>query len=181
MDEKNKEALGVGTVGAVIGGAIGGPYGAAIGGAAGALLGSHEKKHNSILRDTYYELKGATNGEPKFHVDHINPDGATAGGTKGVISSVAGAPDLVMSAPSLPFPNLIIEVETLAGIQNDSSHAIWQLNDFQTQGYKRVLVTPEGESDAILEWVESKERSGEIHEEVTIATSNSISNVLSDS
>lgn len=178
MDDRNKSALGVGTAGAILGGAVGGPYGAAIGGTLGALFGSHEKKHNSILRETYYGLIEATDAEPRFHVAHISPRGTERGGTRGVVSGVAGAPDLVMLAPGLPYPNLILEVETIQGIRNDESHAIDQLNDFQTEGFKRVLVAPEDDLNVIYEWCDHHEQRGEIRQEVQLSSPDRISGVL---
>jgi len=76
MDDNNKDTLTGGGFGALLGGAVGGPPGAALGGLAGALLWGHERKHNKTLRETYYQIYEATDGEATHHVDHIEPKGA---------------------------------------------------------------------------------------------------------
>lgn len=172
MDDKNKETLTGGGLGAVIGGIAAGPAGATVGGAVGALLGSHERKHNKTLREAYYQLREATGGEAKIYVDHIDPTGAESGGTQNVIKAVSGAPDIVSIAQS--YPNLIIEVETVEAIENNSAHVIQQLNDFQTQGFKRALVVPRIEVDEFVEWCEMHENNGNIRKEVTITTPSGI-------
>ena len=176
MDDKSKETLTRGGVGALIGGTVGGPVGAAVGGIAGALLGSHERKHNKALRKTVYELDGATNGEAKIYVDHIDPSPAEPGGTQNRIKDVSGAPDIITIAQR--YSNLIIEVETIEAINQNSTHVIKQLNDFQTQGFKRVLVVPQTEVDDFMEWCETHERNGRINREVTITTPESIEALL---
>lgn len=178
MDDQDKNAVGGGAAGVAIGYAVGGPPGAIVGGIGGLLWGGHEKKHNKALRNTYYNLYELTHGEPTIHVDHIKPDGATVGGTRGVITQVNGAPDLIMQAPGLTYPNLVIEVETIEGIKNDERHTIEQLNDFQTQGYKRVLVTPSSQKADVYEWCEAREQDGSIKREVSISTPDGIGAVL---
>jgi hypothetical protein len=176
MDDKNKDTLAGGGLGALVGGALAGPAGAATVGIAGAVMGSHEKKHNDTLREIFYELDDVMNGDGKIYVDHIDPSGAESGGTQNRIEAVSGVPDLISIAQR--YPNLIIEVETVEAIENNSSHVIKQLNDFQTQGFKRVLVAPEGEVDEFLEWAERYEQKGRINQEVTIATPGNIGAIL---
>lgn len=176
VDEKTEDAIGGGIVGGTIGGLVGGPPGALIGGVIGSALGSRERKHNEALRKTFYELKEATDGSGKLHVDHIDPEGAEPGGTRSLISDVNGDPDLVLIAQR--YSNLVIEVETVEGIENDEEHVIGQLNDFQTQGFKRVLVVPESDLEDVYGWVEAHEERGDINSEVKIATPNRISNLI---
>lgn len=176
MDDKNKETLAGGGLGVLFGGAVGGPAGAAIGGIAGALAGSYERKHNKTLRSAFYQLHEETNGEARIYVDHIKPSGAEPGGTQNRIKTVSGAPDLICIAQR--YPNLIVEVETIEAIESNSAHVIKQLNDFQTQGFKRALVVPETEVHEFMEWCERHERKGTIAKEVTITTPQSIGALL---
>lgn len=176
MDDNNKGTLTGGGIGALIGGAVGGPPGAALGGLAGAVLGSYERKHNKTLRETYYQLHEATDGEATYYVDHIEPKGAEPGGTQNVITGVSGAPDIVCIAQR--YSNLVVEVETVEAIENNSSHVIQQLNDFQTQGFKRALVVPESEVDDFKEWCETHEQNGDIKQEVLISTPEAIGALL---
>lgn len=176
MDDKNKDTLTVGSLGAIIGGAVGGPSGVALGGIAGAVVGSRERKHNRILRNTFYELQEVTNNEAQIYADHIEPSGAEPTGPKNVIDGVSGVPDLICIAQC--YSNLIVEVETVEAIENSSTHVIKQLNDFQTQGFKRVLVVPKSEVDDFLEWCEIHERRGNLEREIIISTPAGISAVL---
>jgi hypothetical protein len=176
MDDNNKDTLTGGGFGALLGGAVGGPPGAALGGLAGALLWGHERKHNKTLRETYYQIYEATDGEATYHVDHIEPKGAEEGGTQNVIQDVSGAPDLICIAQE--YPNLIVEVEPVEAIENNSSHVTHQLNDFQTQGFKRVLVVPELEVDDFKEWCETHEQNGDLEQEMSISTPEAIGGLL---
>lgn len=166
MDGKSKKQLKGGTVGAAIG-ALGGPAGAAIGGAIGAAIGGSESDHKDVLRQTYYELDEATGDDARIYIDHIDVDGS-AGNPEGRISDVDMVPDIVVVQQY--GANLIIEVETIDGITGDQSHAVDQLNDFQTQGFKRLLVASEAELDDVYAWVEEAEDEGYIEKEVTLST-----------
>lgn len=172
MDEKSKDTAAGGTVGALIGGAIGGPVGAAIGGAGGALLGSHEDDHPALVRDTYYELVDATGEGARIYVDHVDVDGA-AGHPDGVISDLEMIPDIIVVQQY--GANLVIEAETVAGINDDPDHAVDQLNDFQTSGFKRLLVGPRDEAEAIYDWAEQVEDDGHVKKEIEIATPGAVS------
>lgn len=176
MDDKDKETLSGGGIGAAVGAVVGGGPGAALGGVVGALLGSHEKKHNKALRQTVYNLQEATNGEPKFYVDHIDPNGTAEEGPRNRIKGLSMVPDLVMVAQN--YPNLIVEVETVEAVQENQEHIIDQLNDFQTSGFKRVLVVPEADLEDVKQWVEYQENGGNLNSEVILSTPESIAGVL---
>lgn len=167
MDGKSKDQAAVGTVGAIVGGAIGGPGGAVLGGLLGGIVGGSESDHNEVLRDTYYALDEATADEAYIYVDHIDVDGDD-GNPEGVISDVEMVPDIVVVHQN--GANLVIEVETIDGINDDPQHAVDQLNDFQTSGFKRLLVASHAEAQDVVEWVENAEDEDHIEEEVTITT-----------
>lgn len=152
MDDKNKDTLAGAGFGATVGGLIGGPPGAIVGGVLGGAFGSQEEKHKELIRQTHYNLLDQTSSSAKHHVDHIDPDGSEPGNTQNVLDGVEGKPDLVVTDPGNM--NLIIEVETWKGIQDDPQHALSQLEDFRKRGYERLLVAPENEMDKIVEWVE---------------------------
>lgn len=176
MDDRDKNAIGGGVVGAAVGALISGGPGALAGGAIGSLLGSREKKHNGALRETVYNLQKATDGEPRFYVDHIDPDGAEERGPRNLVDDLTMEPDLVMIGQR--YPNLIIEVETVAAIRENPGHVLDQLNDFRTQGFKRVLVVPEDDLNEVMEWLEYQERENNIYSEVTVSTPERVIGVL---
>lgn len=167
MDEKSKKQAAGGTVGATAGFAVGGPPGALVFGALGAIIGGSESDHKDVLRQTYYELDEATGDDARIYIDHIDVDGG-AGNPEGRISDVDMVPDIVVVQQH--GANLIIEVETIDGINDDPSHAVDQLNDFQTSGFKRLLVASEAELDEVFEWVAEAEDEGYIEKEVTLST-----------
>ncbi len=167
MDEKSKKQLTGGTAGAAIGGAVAGPPGAAVLGLIGAAIGGSESDHNEVLRGTYYELDAATGDNAHIYVDHIDVDG-DAGNPEGRISDVDMVPDIVVVQQH--GANLIIEVETVDGINDDPGHVVQQLNEFQTSGFKRLLVASEAEREDVFEWVEEAEDEDLVEKEVTITT-----------
>ncbi len=167
MDEKSKKQLTGGTAGAAIGGAVGGPPGAVVGGAIGAILGGSESDHNEVLRTTYYELVEVTSDDAYIYIDHIDVDGDD-GNPESVIDDVDMVPDIVVVDQY--GANLVIEVETIDGINDDPNHAVEQLNEFQTRGFKRLLVASQPEIDDVYAWVEQAEDEGHIDKEVKLST-----------
>lgn len=172
MDEKSKDTTVGGAAGAALGFAAGGPVGAIVGGLGGAILGGHEDDHPELVRETYYELVNETTKDARVYVDHVDVDGDT-GNPEGVIDDLDMVPDIIVVDQS--GANLVIEAETVAGINNDPAHAIEQLNDFQTQGFKRLLVAPVDEAEAVYEWAEQVEGEGAVEKEIKIATPESVS------
>ncbi len=171
MDDHDKETLTGAGIGALVGGVLGGPVGATVGGALGGAFGSHEEKHQAVLRETHSTLLEQTSHSAKLYIDHINPDGAEPGNTQNVLEGVDGKPDLIVTDPHTK--NLIVEVETWEGIQDDPEHALNQLEDFRKQGYKRLLVVPEDEIESVYGWVDDHEQRGNIEgPELTIASPN---------
>lgn len=167
MDGKSKDQATGGIAGAAIGFAAAGPAGALVGGLGGVALGSRETDHNDTLRETYYELAEATTDDARIYVDHVEVTG-DAGTPDGVISDVDMVPDIVVVDQY--GANLVIEVETVDGINDDIKHAVDQLNDFQTGGFKRLLVAPESELEGVEEWAAENYDGGPIEKEVTTTT-----------
>ncbi|WP_135855207.1 hypothetical protein [Halorussus salinus] len=176
MDDKKKEQLSGGAIGGVIEGLIAGPAGAAGGATLGSLLFGSESDHKDVLRDTFYEVKEATSESANLYVHHIDPSGAEASSPEGIIDNVDGIPDLISIDSTSS--NLIVEAETMEGIADDEQHALKQLRDFRTRGFKRVLVVPEDEIDLAVEWVEEHEERGNIEGSLTLSSPERINNVL---
>jgi hypothetical protein len=176
MDDKKKDQLGGGTIGGVIGGLIGGPAGAAGGAALGGMIFGSESDHKDVLRNAFYEVKETTSGNAKLYVDHISPTGAEPTSPRGVIDDVDGTPDLISIDSTSA--NLIVEAETIEGIADDEEHALKQLRDFRTTGFKRVLVVSEDELETAVEWVEEHEERGNIEGSLTVSSPKWISNAL---
>jgi len=169
VDEKSKDTVTGAGLGAAVGGLIGGPPGALVGGVVGGAFGSHEEKHQELIRQTHYTLVEQTSPNAKHYVDHIDPENSEAGNTQNVLDGVSGKPDIIVTDPGNM--NLVIEVETWEGIQNDPQHALEQLEDFRKRGYQRLLVAPEEEMDEIVGWVDRHESKNNIQgPELTIAS-----------
>lgn len=177
MDDKQKDQVAGAGAGGAVGMVLGGPPGAVVGSAIGAALSGHEEKHKAVLRESFYELEPQTSDRAKLYADHIDPDGAKEGSPEGIVSGVDGRPDIVVLDPLTK--NLIIEVETWEGIQNDQQHVLKQLEDFRARGYQRVMVVPEEEIEDVAQWVEQKEDVGTIDgPELTVASPNRLENFL---
>lgn len=168
MDDKEKDALASGAGLATLGGIIAGPPGVVVGGLAGAIIGGSETAHNEALRDAAYTIKDAADEHGTLYVDHIEPDGSEAGGTRKVLQELSMDPDLIFNSP-VGYSNLIIEVETMDAIKNNPGHVLEQLDDFRVQGFRRVLVAPDDEIDDVSGWVEAMRRDDEIAGTLNIA------------
>jgi hypothetical protein len=176
MDDKSKNQLGGGAIGGALGAAAGGPAGAVVGATVGGWLFGRESDHNDTLRKTYSAVKEATSDDAHLYVSHIDPDGAAPTSPQGVIDGVDGEPDIISIDSTSA--NLIVEVETMEAIAENGSHALNQLQDYRTSGFKRVLVVPEEEIDAAIEWVEAHEDQGALEGSLTVASPERIANVL---
>ena len=99
-----------------------------------ALLKDSDKDHDGVVQETVDELEDEVPDDATVYADHLdgerpNPRGAFAG--------VDGAPDEhipdVVVTSGLA-NNLIIEVETGDSIENNSSEAKSQIDDFSISG-----------------------------------------------
>lgn len=176
MDDKSKNQLGGGAIGGSLGAAAGGPVGAVVGATIGGWLFGRESDHNDTLRKTFSAVKEATSDDAHLYVSHINPDGAALTSPQGVIDDINGEPDLISIDSTSA--NLIVEVETMEAIDENGSHALDQLQEYPTPGFKRVLVVPEEEVDAAVEWVEAHEDRGALEGSITVASPKRVGNVV---
>ena len=176
MDDKSKNQLGGGAIGGALGAAAGGPAGAVVGATIGGWLFGRESDHNDTLRKTFSAVKESTSDDAHLYVSHIDPAGAESTSPQGVIDGVNGEPDLISIDSTSA--NLIVEVETMKAIAENGSHALDQLQDYRTSGFKRVLVVPEDEIEAAVEWVEAHEDQGTLEGSITVASPERIANVL---
>lgn len=166
MDDKDKDALGGAAAGGVIGGIIGGPAGGAVGAALGSIIASHESTHEDIVRTAAYEILDEAPSNATLYVDHVQPDGAADGNPEGVVDSINGVPDLLLTGQRCA--QLVVEAETLGGIADDEQHALDQLADFRVHGFKRILLAPDDQIAEIEEWVHEHRRRDDINGQLTI-------------
>lgn len=176
MDDKSKDQLGGGAIGGALGAAAGGPAGAVVGATIGGWLFGRESDHNDTLRKTFSAVMEATSDDAHLYVSHIDPGGAEPTSPQGVIDGVNGEPDIISIDSTSA--NLIVEVETMEAIAENGSHALGQLQDYRTSGFKRVLVVPEDEVEAAVEWVEAHEERGTLEGSITVASPKRLANVL---
>ena len=123
----------------VIGGAL---VGAAI------LLDSDED-HHDVVQQTVNNLEPELPEHASLYADHLgndypNPRGAFTGIDNAPEDHI---PDVVVTSGIKN--NLIIEVETGDSIKESSSAAKSQIDDFSIPGYRRALVVPGADFDAV--------------------------------
>ena len=81
-----------------------------------------------------------------YNVEDHNPEG--------IVEEIDGNPDLLYIDVMGPRANLVVEVETRAGLFEQTDHTLEQLENYRATGFKRVLVMPEGEVETAEQWVE---------------------------
>lgn len=175
MDDKSKNQIGGAAVGGALG-AAGGPAGAVVGAAVGGWLFGQESDHDDTLRRTFSAVKEATSDGAHLYVSHIDPDGADSTSPQGVIDDVNGEPDLITIDSTTS--NLIVEVETMKAIAENGNHALSQLQDYRTSGFKRVLVVPDDQVGAAVEWVKTHEDRSTLEGSITVSSPKRIGNAL---
>lgn len=112
---------------------------------ANEILGESSADHHDVVEQTHDALVDEVPESATVYADHLshrdeipNPEGEVDGLTH--------IPDVVVKSG---FANsLIIEVETADSLQNEPSDALSQMQDFSVSGYRRVLVVPDGKTDA---------------------------------
>ncbi|ELK56219.1 MULTISPECIES: hypothetical protein [Haloferax] len=112
---------------------------------ASKVLGESSADHHDVVEQTYDALVDEVPETATVYADHLshrdkipNPEGEIDGLTR--------IPDVVVKSGYAN--SLIIEVETADSLQNEPSEALEQIQDFSVSGYRRVLVVPNGKSDA---------------------------------
>jgi len=116
--------------------------------AVSAWLLSGEPEHGDVVDATYDELASEVAASATVYADHVDD----APNSEAEIDGVSHVPDVIVK--SAVDNNLVIEVETEGGLEDDPQHALEQLNDFSTAGYRRLLVVPEAHAEAGEAFVE---------------------------
>jgi len=148
--------------------AKGGLLGLAVAGVGYALLSPSEQTydHDELLEAAYNAVDAATDESVAISSDH------GVGNGKGIrsIDGIEGVPD--MAVTGFGVPNLLIEVETPDALADRTADFIEQINGFQKQGYKRVLVVPSETTKAAAAVAE------EIDGDVTVSTPSGVAELL---
>lgn len=121
--------------------------GAALLGAA-ALI-STDEDHDDVVQNTVNNLESELLENANLYADHLdcdypNPRSAFDGVNNAPDEHI---PDVVVTSGQKN--NLIIEVETGDSIESNSSEAKSQIDEFSIPSYRRVLVVPDADFDAV--------------------------------
>lgn len=146
---------------------------AAIGGAK-ALEHLSTSPHDRLLKKSWKKTYRnaevtSTHDDAGLYVAHIDSRKAD-GHTKGVVTGVDGAPDIVVYDPPHP---VVFEIEDAKGLQKPQ-RVIEQLDNYQRRGVRRVLVVPDAEETRTVAEGIVEETSGTVH----IATPSSLTDHL---
>lgn len=141
----------------------------AAGGFAYALLKS-EKSHDQIVEEVYENLRYEAPSSASLYVDHVREDVPNPR-TALEDHDLDHVPDVVCT--SMVTSNLIVEVETEDTLDDD---ALSQLNEFRLQGYRRVLVVPNGDSETVSKF--ERRLNDEIPGKITVATPEKVPELL---
>lgn len=157
-DDSDWKAVAVGATG---GFAIGGPVGAGAGAAIGKWLSSVEDDdslHDRTLATAAENVCDHASDTGSLYIAHVNPDDVGRDleneNPQGIVPQIEGDPDILYVDVPGERAQLVAEVETRAGLFDQTDHTLDQLERYRAQGYKRMLVMPEGEVETAREWVE---------------------------
>lgn len=128
-----------------------------IGGAVKAYDYVTTSTHDRVLKKSFKAAKRSTSDAATLYVDHIKDDVESPAG---VVADINGVPDLIVHEPH--GRSLIVEVETSESLQDQPGHAVEQLEDFATRGFKRVLVVPDNGEDVANAFVEDHDLDGAV-------------------
>lgn len=115
----------------------------------GLLLKSTDKDHHDVVEDVVDELEDEVPRDATIYADHVDRDDLP--NPRGAFTNIDDEPDHVpdVVVKSGLRNSLIIEVETGDAIDQNGSEAKEQIDDFSISGYRRVLVVPEADFDAV--------------------------------
>lgn len=175
-DETDWKAV---AVGGGIGYAIGGPVGGAAGAAISKWLASIEdsdgrSEHNQTLATAARNVREHASEHGSLYIAHVESDeigrDLEGGNPQGIVPEIDGDPDLLYIDVMGPRANLVVEVETRAGLFEQTAHTLEQLENYRATGFKRLLVMPDGEVETAEQWVEDHDEriNGTLH--ITSAT-----------
>lgn len=148
-------------VGGGIGFAIGGPIGGAAGAAIAKWLSSVEDSdslHNRTLATAAKNVREHASNTGSLYIAHVDPESVGYDvedhNPQGIVEEIDGDPDLLYIDVMGSRANLVVEVETRAGLFEQTDHTLEQLENYRATGFKRLLVMPEGEVETAEQWVE---------------------------
>ena len=114
-----------------------------------AVLLDSDEDHHDVVQQTVDNLEPEMTEHGSLYADHLdgdypNPRGAFTDTENGPEEHI---PDVVVKSGVKN--NLIIEVETGDSIEDNSSAAKSQIEDFSVPSYRRVLVIPDADFNAV--------------------------------
>lgn len=126
-----------------------GPLGVAAVLAGAVIIFDTDEDHDDVVQKTANNLEVKLPEHASLYADHL---GGNYPNPRGAFTDIDNAPedhipDLVVTSGIKN--SLIIEVETGGAIDVNSAEAKSQLEDFSIPGYRRVLVVPDADFDAI--------------------------------
>lgn len=150
----------------------------AIAGAIGyALLRDTSKDHDEVVGDVVDELEAEIPGDATIYADHVDRE---LPNPRGAFTNVANEPDHVpdVVVTSGLRNNIIIEVETGDAIEQNGSEAKKQIDDFSIPGYRRALVVPDADFDAVHVEEFEDDLDVELSGDVYVATPSGVPDLL---
>jgi hypothetical protein len=152
-------------------------------GAATALAGvaiilDTDEDHDDVVQKTADNLEPKLPEYASLYADHLDGDYPNP---RGAFNDVQNAPedhipDVVVTSGLKN--NLIIEVETGDAIDGNSAEAKSQIEDFSIPGYRRVLVVPDADFDAVHVDEFEQQLGEEIDGECYFATPEGVTDLL---
>ncbi|TKX87627.1 hypothetical protein EXE43_02190 [Halorubrum sp. SS5] len=126
-----------------------GPLGVAAALVGAAIVLDTDEDHDDVVQSTVDNLEPELPEHASLYADHLDGDYPNP---RGAFADIDNAPedhipDVVVTSGIRN--NLIIEVETGDAIDGNSAEAKSQIEDFSIPGYRRVLVVPEADFDAV--------------------------------
>lgn len=109
------------------------------------LESTSEADHDDVVQSTYDVLDGRTDESlTTLYADHI---GAERNTREVMPTGADHIPDVAVQSVEEGVPNLIIEVETPASLEDEGTEALSQLQAFRVNWAHRVLVVPDDCAD----------------------------------
>lgn len=147
-------------VGGGLGYAIGGPIGGAAGAALSAWLSQaqdSEDPHDQVLARAAKNVREHASDSGQLYIAHVQPSevgrSVEDSNPQGIVEEIDGDPDLLYIDVAGPRANLVVEVETRAGLFDHTDHTLDQLERYRATGFKRLLVVPDDLVATARDWV----------------------------
>lgn len=150
---------------------------------AAALLGAAvlldtDKDHDEVVQETVDNLEPELPKNATLYADHLDGDYPNPRGAFNDLSNAPEQhiPDVVVTSGEKH--SLIVEVETGDSIKNNDSEAKSQIEDFSIPGYRRVLVVPDADFDAVHVDEFEEQLDTELDGEYYVATPEGVTDLL---